>query len=281
MRVSVIGCGMVGGALADVFEELLAQNKETLPLQFSATEIYRFDPFKALGDETEAYKSDIAFVCVPSPTKDGAQDLSAIRAVEEAVNRHHFQGILVIKSTVLPGTTNGIHIDLPHLRVCHCPEFLREKTAHEDLREMKNVPISGEKRSRELVCDFLRALGYSPIESERTEVTEVAKYMHNVYCAMKVAFCNEIFELCGHLGISYDEVIAAAQGGERIGTAHTKVPGPDGKFGYSGACFPKDVRALTTFAQDTGADFPLISSIDESNEMRRPHDWDCKEKTSK
>lgn len=281
MRVSVIGCGMVGGALADVYEDLLAERESQgrLPPEWHGAEIYRYDPFKGFGTEEEAYKADIAFVCVPSPTKDNQQDLSAIHAVAHAAVRNGFKGTLVIKSTVVPGTTQTIsdYTREAGFHLCHCPEFLREKTAYADLRDMKHVPISGKPEARALPVSLLKALGYEPIESENTAVTETGKYMHNVFCALKVTFCNEIAELCGAWSIPYAEVLTAAQGGERIGTAHTAVPGPDGKFGYGGACFPKDVRAFSWEAEGTDLDLPVIHAIEASNQTRRPHDAHCKE----
>jgi nucleotide sugar dehydrogenase len=272
---------MVGGALADVYEELIKERheQESLHAEFVGTEIYRYDPFKGLGTEEEAYKADIAFVCVPSPTKGGEQDLTAIHKVVEAAIARKFAGTLVIKSTVLPGTTQTIRLEMhgeTAAKVCHCPEFLREKTAHADLKDMNAVPIAGPAEHRALPVRFLKALGYQPIEADDSAVSETAKYMHNVFCAMKVTFCNEIWEACRDMGLSYDDVLAAAQGGERIGRAHAMVPGPDGGFGYSGACFPKDVWAFTRFLNEEGMSFPLIESIRESNETRRPHDENCK-----
>jgi UDPglucose 6-dehydrogenase len=103
----------------------------------------------------------------------------------------------------------------------------------------------------------------------------MVKYITNSFLATKVSFANEMYQICEGLDVDYDKVIEYATYDNRLGKSHWSVPGPDGDFGYGGHCFPKDVQALISVAENLGI-FPemLISTNEKNNDVRKNKDWE-------
>jgi len=251
MKIGIIGIGIVGGALKRAFE--------------TSEEIHLicYDKFKSeYGWSDLILESEVIFVCAPSPTINGKQDLSALKDILSLLSSCKFKGAVVIKSTVLPGTTAALNEHYGNLRLAHNPEFLTESNAYEDLMFEKFIIMSGKSEVCSVVHrSYNKIFGDKPIMwNEKFEVTEMAKYMHNCFLAVKVTFCNEIYEICQLAKIDYGLVKEAAIGAGKIGRNHTRVPGPDGLFGYGGACFPKDMKAFSTWTKEIGVFAGLIES---------------------
>ena len=233
MDIGIAGVGVVGGALARWLGEN-TQNKIKL-----------FDPGKGLKDSLK--HCDATFICTPCPTKDdGDQDYGAI---EESIERS--SGIKFIRSTVLPGTND-------RLGTYSCPEFLTERTAYRDTCEMQII-------AGYLGHDFMRRIfpGKTFTLMSNNEC-EIAKYAHNAFGAVKVNFFNLIYNLCELRGCDYERVKDAFLMSGYINQPHTAVPGPDGRFGYGGACFPKDLKAFNNFYPTK----TFQSCIDENKSQR-------------
>lgn len=266
MRIGVIGIGMVGTAVYKAFSSKIDTIGFDIKGEFCLPE----------NLHTIQNCTDLCFICVPTPTINFMQDLSALENVLMSLVGYH--GVVVIKCTVLPGTCEKLSKRY-NLKIVHNPEFLTERNAYLDFMNQKAVICSGKEDHLSLVkLAYQIALPEATfIGYEKFAVTELAKYMRNVYLAMKVTFCNEIDQLCNQLNIEYDFVRGAflSQGG--IEEGHTLVPGPDGKLGYGGACFPKDVRALAAYCYQQGTVSDVIKAIDVSNNHIRPHDNFCKE----
>jgi UDPglucose 6-dehydrogenase len=264
--IGVIGMGVVGTAVHKAFS--------------SIEKTVGYDKYKDSDSFEEILKTDIAFVCVPSPTINNKQDLSDLIEVLHALSEYNYKGIVCVKCTVLPGSMRKFSEDMPNLRLTHNPEFLTAANPYEDFINQKSVIISGPnivdvsyvKEAYERLLQYAMVSGYSTFE-----ITEIAKYMRNVYLAVKVTFANEVYELCQDLNVDYNYVKDAmlSQGG--IEKGHWSVPGPDGKFGYSGMCFPKDQRALATLMDKKDLICNVIKAAEETNQQVRPHDGLCKE----
>ncbi len=160
---------------------------------------------------------------------------------------------------MLPGTCAYL-TELHGLRVVHNPEFLTAARPLEDFKQEKVRLLGGDYEDCARVWRVLAQLNSASCFEwyEDTTVTELAKYMHNTFLAVKVGFCNEIYGLCEQLGIEYDQVRAGAIAAGGIGPGHTAVPGPDGSRGFGGACFPKDTAALVLFANNRGVPTPVL-----------------------
>jgi UDPglucose 6-dehydrogenase len=108
-----------------------------------------------------------------------------------------------------------------------------------------------------------------------SEIAEMIKYMTNCFLATKVSFANEIKQICDSCDIDYDKVIEYMLHDKRLGSTHFSVPGPDGRVGFGGSCFPKDINALISFAQDLGVEPQVLTAAWEKNlEVRPEKDWE-------
>jgi UDPglucose 6-dehydrogenase len=231
-KLGIIGVGVVGSAVKRFYKEkgyeVLAHDK---------------DPKRNECTFEELKKCEVAFVSVPTLTKEnGNQDLLPLIEVLHNLEKIKFKGIIVHKCTVVPGTTSWFAKEHPKLRIVHCPEFLTEANAYSDFKNAKAVLLSGHPGDVAIVSDMM---DHTVIHTfDDYESTEIAKYLHNCFLSVKVSFMNEIFDVCKAYGSDYDAVVAAVSYMEGIGTGHLKVPGPDGKRGWGGMCFPKDTRAF-------------------------------------
>jgi UDPglucose 6-dehydrogenase len=262
MRIGVIGHGVVGGALAKGFSQL-------------GHKVFVYDKHKPAFLETAHLFSTVAiFICVPTPTDtNGQQDLSAIDETFQMLKTRAYDGVIVVKSTVLPGTTVRLADKYGFRRVVHNPEFLTAASPFEDFMNLRSEVLIGgiDGDAGFVVVDIYKQAGFQEIVYAPSPlVTEMAKYMHNLFLAAKVTWCNEMAEACEKLGIRYDTCISLAIGAGGIGRGHTKVPGPDGQLGYGGMCFPKDTKAFLNFATQMGLPMEMLRATITGNTRRRP-----------
>lgn len=264
MQVGIIGMGVVGQALHGTFK------KKHITRTYDING--KWETFE------DVLKTEIIFLCLPTPTKfiSGRfqQSNIALSEVLSSLNEANYKGIIVIKSTVLPGTTEEFGIIYPDLKLVHNPEFLSEKTAKEDFKNSKSVLISSKdfKNSGVLVEFYKKTFPDLELKfiSFNPKITEMAKYMCNVFYATKISIFNEFYDICQKLNIDFREVKTAAMcSNDWIGMKHTEVPGPDGKRGWGGMCFPKDVEALLGFAEKQRIDIPTIKASYDYNKKVR------------
>lgn len=115
----------------------------------------------------------------------------------------------------------------------------------------------------------------TPIIETDSKTAEMTKYMTNTFLSTKVTFANEMKMICDKVGIDYKKVVEYAVYDKRLGNSHWEAPGPDGKFGFGGSCFPKDFNALIYFALENDVDVTLLMSVWEKNLKIRPEkDWE-------
>jgi len=262
-KVGIIGNGFVGESQAFAFSPT------------SEVKVYDIDPLKSLNTLEEIYKCDFVFVCVPTPMKkDGSQDLSY---VEEVFENAEFGPIYILKSTVLPGTTEELNQKYHNLSIIFSPEFLTERTAKLDMLTQARIVLGGEKWMTAKVRKLFeqRFMNRTFIETD-SKTAEIIKYMNNSFFATKVSIMNEFKLLCDAVGADWDTALYGFTSDHRIGDSHLHVPGPDGKLGYGGTCFPKDVNAIISFAKKQyGLDLNTIKGGWETNLLVRPEkDWE-------
>lgn len=218
---------------------------------------------------------DFCFVSVPTPMKNDKSAYTGI--VEEVVAQLKKRNAkrIVIRSTVPPGFSDN-------LGVYFMPEFLTERNAEHDF--VKNpVWVIGTPTGEhdQAFCNlFSVCKRNSCIQSDKTifmstTEAEFVKYYRNTFLATKVAFCNEFSSICESQGVDYEKVRSIAAADPRISLSHTAVPGPDGKRGYGGTCFPKDLNALLRFAAENWIPCPLLEATRSRNEdIDRPEkEW--------
>jgi nucleotide sugar dehydrogenase len=279
-KIGIVGAGFVGTACEVGFSHI------------SESKIY--DKYK----DTESLQSvvehaDVIFICVPTPTdfETGQCDVSIVRDVcMEIASLADDTKCIVIKSTVPPQTTDMLQKLLPKHVLVFNPEFLTEKNFINDFKDQDRIILGTTALNRKtkaynqllkLYLDFkvnqehyVAGMYETNIVECTSSEAEMLKYVSNTFLATKVAFFNEIYEICKNSEIKYDNVVQMLQYDSRIGTGHTKVPGPDGQFGFSGKCFPKDLNALMFFAKENGVDPLVLESVWSKNLLvRDDHDW--------
>jgi|TARA_R110000824_G_scaffold158724_1_gene332732 UDPglucose 6-dehydrogenase len=266
--VGVIGQGFVGRALKEEFSQYYAINTYDKFLDGICTH-------GSIVSLCEA--SDVVFVCVPTPMKkDGSCDISIVEQVcSEAVaaGDNHF---IVIKSTVTPGTTDYLNDKLGTNKIVFNPEFLTERFASNDFKNTNRVILGGDILATTALKQFYSHVfpNVKVIKTEPT-VAEYVKYLSNCFLTVKVSVANEFAKLCEAQGVDYDKVTEYANFDPRLGDTHWVVPGPDGKMGFGGSCFPKDLNSIIALANKLGTPCHTMSGAWETNlEVRPEKDWE-------
>jgi UDPglucose 6-dehydrogenase len=259
--VGVIGNGFVGESQIFAFSPI------------SEIRVYDVDPLKSTHTKEETHESDFIFVCVPTPMDMGGnQDLSYI----EKVFRDSKEGpIYIIKSTVLPGTTEMLQRQYPHLNIIFSPEFLTERTAKLDMLTQARVIFGGDKALTDRVEELFseRFMNRHFIHTD-SKTAEFIKYMNNTFFATKVSLMNEYYRLAQLVDVNWDDALYGFASDGRVGDSHLHVPGPDGKVGFGGTCFPKDINALINMSKEVGVNMNVLEAAWKTNlEVRPEQDW--------
>ena len=254
-KVGIVGKGFVGGAMYENFKEVF--NVLVWDTDETKRNVATFDDF--VND------SDIIFVCVPTPMKDdGSCDTHIVSSVIGDIARVDRRKYVVIKSTVTPGTTQQLASDL-NMTIGFNPEFLTEANAHNDFRFQQLIVIGADDSGIATVMTQLYSEFNSKVENpayvirRTTKEAEMFKYLANCFLATKVIFANEFKNLCDKTDVDYNRIAEIAVLDKRLGKTHWKVPGPDGKHGFGGSCFPKDTSALLRHAEELGVSLWLLT----------------------
>lgn len=275
--IGIIGQGFVGSAVYEGMKnhfEVFAFDKD--PKKFKNTD----STLEVIS------RSHLTFLCVPTPMrKSGECDLSIVRAaldeIQDSVRVAYAKSmpksgyIVIIKSTIPPGTTDKLNEEYPDLDIIFNPEFLTEANAVEDYKNQNRIIVGGERPGSTVVKQmFSKAFPQVPIIKTSAKIAEMVKYVTNTFLATKVSFANEMYQICNGLDIDYDKVIEYAKYDTRLGSSHWSVPGPDGDYGFGGHCFPKDLSALINLAHSMGIDSTVLASTRAKNDqVRKNLDW--------
>lgn len=269
MKIGIIGGGFVGQA--------------TLLLKCEAIQalVYDIDPTKRFPNEhvklEDLSDCNFIFICVPTPmNKDGSCYTKIVEDVIISLKDFSIPHI-VVRSTV------PIHFSHVH-NVNFMPEFLTEKNWRNDFYECERWVFGVNDKSSSVEKDFTQliqlacksgVIRHQWIDFLTPSEAEMVKYFRNCFLATKVSFCNEMWNFCKNLNIEYESVRRIATTDYRIGGFHTMVPGPDGKGGFGGTCFPKDMESLHFQMKQVGCQ-PLIinSALERNKTIDRPEmDW--------
>jgi len=265
MEIGIIGQGFVGNAIYQKFKHYY--NVKTYDIKGS---------IHCNSNEQATLDSEIIFICLPTPmNQDGSCHIDIVEAAVKRCFEFGKAKIVVIKSTVPPGTVAEWNKKFPSLSIVFNPEFLTEANAVEDFNNQTRIILGGPRKgTTKLKTLYSKVFPKATIVKTDSTYAEMVKYVTNSFLATKVSFANEMYEICEGLDVDYDKVIEYACYDERLGKSHWNVPGPDGDFGYGGHCFPKDVKALIEVSTALNV-FPLmLIAADEKNEIvRKNKDW--------
>jgi len=232
LRIGFIGQGFIGKHMADDFERRGYQ-----PVRYAMEEPY-------IANKSQIADCDITFIAVPTPTTPDGFDFSIIRSVLPLIGTGK---IAVIKSTILPGTTEQLQQDFPKIVVMHSPEFLRETSAAEDTAHPERNIVGIVEDSKALrkkakqVMAVLPEAPYAIITTARN--AECVKYIGNTFLYTKLVFMNIAHDFVRAAGADWDTVRDTVGHDSRIGHGHTQVVHASGR-GAGGHCFIKDFEAL-------------------------------------
>jgi UDPglucose 6-dehydrogenase len=261
MKIGIIGYGFVGNALHKGLK--------------SSNEVCLIDPkLKTSEDDLDSFDPDIIFICVPTPMDDnGGQDLRILNNVIENLLKKDLNTTIVIKSTILPNVLEAIRVKLPN--IIYNPEFLREAYADEDFINSNLIVIGGSNSSEvnkieEFYSNNTNCICKNYISTDLITASFI-KFTINSFLATKVSFFNQINQLfkLSNPNDSWDNLIKYISHDKRIGESHMSVPGNDGKFGFGGACLPKDSKAFLDFSKEQGAQLSILKEVITVNNIIR------------
>tara|TARA_Y100001935_G_scaffold247652_1_gene243851 strand:+ start:323 stop:1174 length:852 start_codon:yes stop_codon:yes gene_type:complete len=275
MRIGIIGKGFVGSAVEYGFTCEKNLNAEI--------KVFDINPkLKTHSLEDTINKSDYIFLSLPTPANpDGTIHLdivdNALAEIDKSLNN---DCIILLRSTVVPGTSQLFAKKYPKLQLVFNPEFLTEKNANYDFINQSRIILGGNKHLTEKVATLYnwRFDNSIPIIQTNYETAEFIKYVNNCFLATKVSFMNEMKLIANQIDIDWDKTIEGFTLDPRVGNSHVGVPGHDGKYGFGGSCFPKDMQALINFSESLNIDSKILKAAWDTNLKVRPEkDWETLE----
>ena len=269
MKIGIVGNGFVGSAIMRGFI-----------LHVDDIVIYDKDPKRSTHTmEDVASKSDVIFICVPTPMfESGDCDLSIVVSVIEDLSQSETIGekVIVIKSTVVPGTTESLAQKYSNMRFVFNPEFLTERKARLDFINTSRIVLGSNCDKSNSTVESLYRLRFPYTKIIKTDLgtAQLIKYMANCFFAAKVSFMNEMYQICQAIDGNWDQALDGFISDGRIGNSHIDVPGHDGDFGFGGKCFPKDLNAMIKKAESLGVNPSVMKGAWEKNQnVRTDLDW--------
>tara|TARA_Y100001978_G_C23659733_1_gene418037 strand:- start:517 stop:1371 length:855 start_codon:yes stop_codon:yes gene_type:complete len=272
MKIGVVGKGFVGSAVQFGFSPNTGCNAEV--------RVYDKDPNKSSHTLDEVVNnSNFIFLSVPTPSnKDGSVNLDIVREALSDINKViKNNSIILLRSTMIPGSTQEFQDSFPELKLVFNPEFLTERSANFDFINQSRFIVGGQPENTKKVSEMYKwRFGQSvPVIETNFETAELIKYMNNCFFATKVSFMNEMKLVSDQCGADWDEAVEGFIRDGRIGHSHLNVPGHDGRFGFGGSCFPKDIQAMINFGQSLGLKMNTLTGAWETNlEVRPEKDWE-------
>jgi len=261
-NIGIIGRGFVGNAVAEGFSKKFNYDANI--------RVFDIDTKKSTHSIKETVnESDFIFLSVPTPNFSSGQiNLSIVNNALKSIDTvNQKNNIVLLRSTVVPGTTQFFQNKFKNLNLVFNPEFLTERNAVLDFANQKRAIIGGESSYVEKVSTLYKDRFGETISIIKTnfQTAEMIKYMNNLFLATKVSFLNDMKILSDKVNIDWDMAIKGFSLDERVGSSHNDVPGHDGKLGFGGGCLPKDMQALIKFADEQDIDMTVLKGAWKTN----------------
>ena len=260
-KIGIIGNGFVGNA---IHQGMMSHYKVL---------VYDINPSRTLNSLDEINKVDVVFVCVPTPTdQSGKIDISLIK---DAIKSLDAGKTIIIKSTITPDAARELNENFRNQNIVYNPEFLSERTAVEDFQNPTRIILGGNpQRVEEIYKLYLKV--FPEVEYIKTDFKTACfiKYLCNCFYATEISILNEFKQVADKEEVDWETAIRGLLSSGWVNSMHTNVPGPDGKHGFGGKCFPKDINAFIDFSLTTGVKPIILKAAWEKNlEVREEQDW--------
>lgn len=255
MPIGIIGIGCVGTAMQHSISS--KQN----------VKVFVYDKYKKMGSIESCLKTDMCFLTLPTILNSDLE--YNIRPLQETLmflSHRNYQGLVIIKSTVAPATSQNLSDIYQNLQILHNPEFLCAKTAFLDFQHQTHIVIGKTSNVQNKNVDTLRIFyethyPNADVSICSSEESEMMKICCNSFYASKIQLMTEFFSICKIQNISYLTVKSLMLKNKTISPMHTDVPGHDGQISFGGACFPKDISAFITHIKKKGGLHTVLSSV--------------------
>jgi UDPglucose 6-dehydrogenase len=274
INIGIIGFGFVGSSVSYGFSPQTGFDGATI-------RIYDKDKSKATHSLEEVLdNSDFIFLSVPTPSNsDGTINISILHSVLGDIDSHGTKDgcIVLVRSTITPGTTRSFEEKYENITFVFNPEFLTERSAKFDFINQSRFILGGDPENTKKVSELfkIRFGSSTPTIETNFETAEFIKYMNNCYYATKVSFMNEMRLIADKSNVDWESAVDGFVRDGRIGHSHLAVPGPDGRRGFGGSCFPKDIQALMKHAESIGVNTNVLQGAWSTNlEVRPEKDWE-------
>tara|TARA_X000000368_G_scaffold320250_1_gene257455 strand:+ start:81 stop:944 length:864 start_codon:yes stop_codon:yes gene_type:complete len=271
-KIGIIGFGFVGSAVRFGFSPNTGYDAEI--------KIFDKDKNKSTDSlEVVVNDSDFIFVSVPTPSnEDGKINLNVVDDVLNDINNvQKNDNIILLRSTMIPGSSQNFQNKYPKLNLVFNPEFLTERSANFDFINQSRFILGGKAKHTSKVSELYKwRFGETiPVIETNFETAELIKYMNNCFFATKVSFMNEMKLLANKCNADWELAVEGFVRDGRVGHSHLNVPGHDGKNGFGGSCFPKDIQAIIEYGNSMGVDMNTLIGAWKTNLFVRPErDWE-------
>lgn len=272
MKICIIGLGFVGSAMYDSF--ILKGLQKNI-------NIFCYDKYKngGIGDINDSLNCDIVFLALPTPFNNSTSsyELNSIYECCDYLSKNNYNGIIIIKSTIIPNTIYQLENTFSNLEFIHNPEFLTARTAFDDFNNQKHIVLGKGFRCS---IDKLEKVKFfysqyfpdAKINDCSCLESECMKIFCNCFYAVKVQFFTELYLLCEKNSCDFNKIKNMMLENNWINSMHTNIPGPDGQISYGGLCFPKDTNALNEYMKKLDTPNQVLEScINERNILRNDH----------
>ena len=290
--IGIIGVGVLGTAILETLQDFNITKSQTVKLTLRP-----YDKYKNIGCVYDLLSADFIFVCLPTEYDHDLReyDKREINNICRLLSNYNYNGVIVIKSTIEPTTTEKLYMSYPNLQFVHNPEFLTARTAKDDFKNQSHIVLGITSntldKSVSLIVKFylnvfnavfkhdLDTLNKTQILSPilnpilsicTSNESESMKLFCNSFYATKIQFFTEIKLLCDKMNINYNNVRDLMLKNNWINPMHTMIPGNDGNISFGGMCFPKDINALNAFMEKNNSPHEVINSVTLENKMMRP-----------
>jgi UDPglucose 6-dehydrogenase len=261
-RIGIIGIGAVGNAVYQTIKD------------FNEVSVFDIDAWKCVDPE-KLYDSDFVFVCVPTPFHrlTGAW-INEVHTALFMLEQNKYKGVVIIKSTMMIGSTRKLSKGFPSLKIVYNPEFLTERSAVDDFKNQQAVILGSDNQSAmndvaDLYKDIFKSI---PVYSLSSEEAETIKLIHNSILPVKISFLSE---LLASTNLNIDQFNQSILLASLFGNlTPVTIPGPDGKIGWAGKCFVKDTLAL---ARNMGDFKTTLQGAIDTNKHLRPSAYNGEE----